>query len=218
MIKILGKIPNPVYLAVSGGIDSMTILHFLLQGKREVIPCFFDHGTETSKKARTFLTSLLGSSLKIGEIEGERNKEDSLEEFWRNERYSFFNQFPHIVTCHHLDDVIETWLFSSMNGNPKLMQYRSVKRIHPFLLTTKADIESYAKRHDIKYSVDMSNFDRHFPRNRIRHEIMPHVLEINPGIHKTIARKVKQKYVEQEQWFKEVIGDFLEECLKENEV
>ena len=55
MIKILGKIPRRVTVACSGGIDSMSVVHFLLQGKRSVDLAFFNHDTLHSRKAEDFI-------------------------------------------------------------------------------------------------------------------------------------------------------------------
>jgi tRNA(Ile)-lysidine synthase len=48
--------------------------------------------------------------------------------------------------------------------------------------------------HNVPWIEDDSNADTCYARNYIRHEMMPHVLKINPGIHKTIAKKVTDDY------------------------
>jgi tRNA(Ile)-lysidine synthase TilS/MesJ len=55
MIKLLGKIPNTVTLACSGGPDSMAALDFLMRGRKRVKVAHFDHGTEHGSKARKIL-------------------------------------------------------------------------------------------------------------------------------------------------------------------
>ena len=55
MIRIIGKIPYNVVVACSGGIDSMVVTHFLLQGRRKVKLAFFDHDTIHSKHAQQFV-------------------------------------------------------------------------------------------------------------------------------------------------------------------
>lgn len=236
MLHLLGGdllgtvIVPPIYLAVSGGVDSMVLLDFFLRGKKPVVPCFFDHGTETSKKAKEFLLSRIPElkvpypgkwpklELTIGTIQKEKEKDQSWEEYWRIERHNFFKQLPHhhVVTAHHLDDAVETWLWGAMHGQPKLMDYDNGLVMRPLLLTTKAEIISYAKKNKVKYIVDESNDDTSFSRNLIRKEIIPLALKVNPGIHKVIARKIKEKYEKVNQEQREVMGEFLQACLDED--
>ena len=115
------------------------------------------------------------------------------EEVWRERRYKFFDEFTDmpIVTCHHLDDCVETWLFSSLNGTGKIIPRKRNTVVRPFRLTRKRDLELWAAMHDVPHIEDDSNKDTCYSRNYIRHVMMPHVLRINPGIHKTIATKVR---------------------------
>jgi tRNA(Ile)-lysidine synthase len=61
----------------------------------------------------------------------------------------------------------------------------------PFRQTRKRDFEMWANLNNVPYLEDDSNTDTCYTRNYIRHKMMPHVLQVNPGIHKTIAKKVK---------------------------
>ena len=133
MFRIIGKIPRRVTVACSGGIDSMAIVNFLLEGKRKIDLAFFNHDTIYSRKAEEFLKRFAGSKelhLVVGRVKGSKGKK-SLEEFWRDERYNFLESLnsPYIITGHHLDDVVETWLFSSFHGNPKLIPLKRNKNI-----------------------------------------------------------------------------------------
>ena len=143
MIRVIGKIPNKVTVACSGGIDSMVFTHFLLQGRRKVDLAYFDHDTGHSKKAQQFVEEYAEKNklnLRIGKVKGYKGSR-SLEEFWRDERYDFFNRINsnYIITCHHLDDCVETWLMSSFHGLGKLIPFqRSSKIFRPFLMTEKS--------------------------------------------------------------------------------
>jgi len=120
-------------------------------------------------------------------------KGESLENFWRNKRYDFFKNAREdrvVVTCHHLDDVVETWLFSSMHGNPFLIPEARDCYVRPFLQTRKTAFQKWCDRKDVSYVEDPSNCDTRFMRNFIRHEVVPKVLVVNPGIHKSIAKKL----------------------------
>jgi tRNA(Ile)-lysidine synthetase-like protein len=194
MLKLLGKLPNPTYVAVSGGVDSMSVLHFLrtgMNGQRKVIPVFFDHGTETSAKALVFLTEHVRNFISQ-KIAATKSKDQSWEEYWRDERYKFFHSLDApVITAHHLDDQIETWLFGAIHGQPKLIPYRNGNVIRPFLLTTKSDFIEYAETKFVSWIEDDTNMEYAHARNRIRHEIVPEALLINPGLHKVIAKRVR---------------------------
>tara|TARA_B100000085_G_scaffold283356_1_gene313853 strand:- start:18001 stop:18612 length:612 start_codon:yes stop_codon:yes gene_type:complete len=195
MIRIVGKIPHTVTIACSGGIDSMVVSHFLQQSKRKINLAYFDHDTFHSKKAKKFVEEYANhNSLELvtGKVKGFKGRK-SLEEFWRDERYGFFNSIKSdaIITCHHLDDCVETWLMSSFHGNPKLIPYKRGQNIYrPFLLTAKKDIIEYASRKNVKWIDDPSNQHTNFMRNHVRKNIIPHVLKVNPGIRKTIRKKI----------------------------
>jgi tRNA(Ile)-lysidine synthase len=78
-----------------------------------------------------------------------------------------------------------------MHGQGKIIPYRHHNVIRPFRLTRKRDLEMWANLNSVEYLEDDSNKDTCYTRNYIRHEMMPHVLRVNPGIHKVIAKKVK---------------------------
>ena len=214
MIHILGEIPRRVGVALSGGLDSIAIYDFLTRdGKRDVIPFYFDHGTEHGKQARNFVISHVNKHLSrikpsfaaktvtfnyASDNDSKRNNE-SQEEYWRRIRYAFLDETAEqydidIITCHHLDDQVETWLFSSLHGTPKLIPYRRKRIIRPFLTTKKADLESWCKRHDLKWIDDPSNKDTRFMRNFIRLDLMLKAKHVNPGIQKTIKKKVLAEF------------------------
>ncbi len=79
-----------------------------------------------------------------------------------------------------------------MNGNPSIIPYRRNNVIRPFRLNRKKDLELWAQLHGVPYIDDPTNVDTVFTRNYIRHELMPHALRVNPGLHKVIKKKVLQ--------------------------
>jgi len=196
MLHILGKIPYRVTVACSGGIDSMVLVHFLLNGRKKVDLAYFNHDTQHSKDAEQFIKRFAGQhklNLVVGRVKGNRKPRESFEEFWRNERYKFLESLgsTHILTAHHLDDVIETWVMSSLHGQPKLIPYsRNDKVFRPLLPTSKQQILNYAKGHQVPYLDDPSNMSSKYVRNLVRNEMMDLVLKVNPGIHKTIKKKL----------------------------
>lgn len=195
MIKLLGKIPDKVYVACSGGIDSMAALSFLNNGKRNVAVAHFDHGTEHASKAQGFVEEYCvknNISLVSSSVTRRRSPDESREEYWRNERYSFFKSLDApVVTAHHINDVAEWWVFSSLHGEPKLIPYKNENVIRPFLLTSKQELSRWCDYHNVPYVKDPSNQNLAYMRNLIRHRIMPHCTKVNPGLTKVLVKKIK---------------------------
>lgn len=194
MIRLLGKIPTEVVVACSGGVDSMAAVDFLCRGGRSVKLAFFHHGTDDSENAEQFLREYCKQNnlkLIVGKISRQIDGHESLEEFWRKERYAFLDSIDStIITCHHLDDVLETWIFSSAHGAPKIIPYRRNKIIRPFLLNRKAELQRWAQRHAVMFVNDSSNNDIRRTRNYIRHKVIPVYIGINGGVYKVMRKKV----------------------------
>jgi tRNA(Ile)-lysidine synthase len=199
MIKLQGKVPRKVYVACSGGVDSMAALDFLKR-KHDVFVLHFNHGTDYGFKALEFVSNYcadndIGFLTNVTGQEREKQARESQEEYWRSIRYDWLERCTErqIVTAHHLDDCVETWVWSSMHGTGKIIPYsRNERVLRPFRSTRKRDLELWANLNNVPYIEDDSNKDTCYTRNYIRHEMMPNVLRVNPGIHKTIAKKVKE--------------------------
>lgn len=185
----------------------MAVVDFL-SANHNITLLFFDHGTETSSDAKEFLTGFVEErnsifksrpnatkmDLVIGNIQRNKYKSESQEEYWRNQRYDFFHSFEDqkIITCHHLDDCVETWIWSSMHGEGKIIPYSNQNVIRPFRLTRKVEFVNWCRRKNVPWIEDESNNDVKYMRNFIRHEMMAKVLVVNPGIHRVVGRKVEQ--------------------------
>jgi tRNA(Ile)-lysidine synthase len=192
------KVPRSVYLACSGGIDSMCILDFLRKGRKDVTLLYFNHNTPHGNEAESFVRDFAeknGISYHIGSISLERGKSQSLEDYWRQERYNFFDNFTDapIITAHHLNDCVETWLFGAIHGNPKLIPNRRGNYIRPYLQTSKETILHWTEKNKVEYIQDESNFENDHARNIIRNEMMDSVLKVNPGIEKVIRKKLMNR-------------------------
>lgn len=224
MINLYHKIPNSeVAIAVSGGLDSMALLHFVLMGKtkagrnkdgaKDIKVLHVNHGTPYAPKAEDFVVNWCrknGVSFEVLKLDKTENKGDlSWEEFWRNKRYDWFSKFTcPVMTAHHLNDVAETWIFSCVNGTPSLIPYNHKNVIRPFLLTPRKEIEEYVSNKKIDYIEDPSNYDVSWNRNRIRHNIIPEVLKVNPGYMKVLSKKMKERMNKEAKnnYFNEVIS------------
>jgi tRNA(Ile)-lysidine synthase len=194
----LGKIPASVAIACSGGTDSMAILDFVKRSNRDITVAHFDHQTPFGTKAYKFVKQYCKShnlKLVVGELQSEKPKDESWEEYWRNERYCFFESLDMpVITAHHLDDVVEWWTFTSFHGNPMLIPYSRNQTLRPFLTTTKEEIWNWINRKDVPYLLDPGNFDEKYMRSLIRKNIIPEALKVNPGLRKVIKKKVIKDY------------------------
>jgi tRNA(Ile)-lysidine synthase len=205
-MKLLHNIPHTFfYVACSGGSDSMVLVDFLLNNpKNNFGLAFFNHETPYCNEAFNFVKNFATEyNLKFvySSISKPKNKNESTEEFWRNERYKFLESLNvPVLTAHQLDDVVETWIFSSINGQSKLIPYRRNNIIRPLLLVSKTEINNWINKHHIAYISDPTNSDISFNRNFIRNIMMPNILKVNPGIHKTIRRKLLQENLNNEQF------------------
>ena len=123
-------------------------------------------------------------------------KGESPETFQRKHRYVFLNRFNDhpIIMCHNLNDNMESWVFGSIIGQPKLIPYRNNNVIRPVMLNSSSNILSYLKQHDLKWYEDKTNTDVLIPRNRIRLNVLPEMLLINKGFEKTIKKRILIKY------------------------
>jgi len=195
MIKLAFRLPRKLTVAFSGGIDSVAAAHFLANN-HDVSLAFFHHGTQDSEKAELFVRDFskkFDLPLTIGYIKSFRPKELSLEEHWRNERYNFLeNVDDYVVTAHHLNDCVETYVHSAMHGTIKTIPFHRNEIVHrPFLLNRKYEFENYVQRKNLSWIEDSSNFNLKYTRNFIRCELMPNVLKVNPGINTTVSKILK---------------------------
>ena len=193
MIKVQFRLPKQLAIACSGGVDSMAIVDFLRR-KHDVKLIHVNHNEGNSDKAEQIVTDYAkkhGLKCEVHKVETDKPSEMSWEEFWRTERYKVFIKEPlHVVTGHHLDDCVETWIWSSLNGIGKIIPYANRNVIRPFRLTKKEDFINWASKFDVPFIEDDSNQDMSFTRNIIRHQLMPVALKVNPGLHKVILKKI----------------------------
>jgi tRNA(Ile)-lysidine synthase len=198
MINISYTIPRSVTVAFSGGVDSVATADFLRKN-HDVKLLYIDHlDAATSQELEMALhyAELWQLPLSIRKIYSKKPAECSQEEHWRNERYRIFHEVKQaVITCHHLDDCVETWVWSSMHGCGKIIPATNKNVIRPFRTTRKAEFVSWCVRNNLRWAEDASNADTSYIRNYIRHNVMPHVLRINPGIHKTIRKKILQEEI-----------------------
>ena len=195
MIKLLFPLPKEITIAFSGGVDSVAITDFLSR-KHKVTCAFFHHGTENSERAFEFVTKFCTNRnlpLLVGMLTSQKPADLSPEEFWRNERYKFLEPLGDVVTGHHLDDVVETYLWACMHGTPKLIPRFRNNVLRPFLTTRKSELIDWCKRKGVSWCEDTSNTDTKYTRNLIRHNLLPTALQVNPGLHSMVKKLVEKQ-------------------------
>ena len=202
MFHLLMKVPRKVCIAVSGGADSMAVLDFL-KNNHDVTVAHFNHGTPHGSIAQNFVVeyahrhTLKMYTRHIDDFGPRMPKGVSKENFWRQRRYDFFDHATiaadgsreALVLAHNLDDAVETWLFSTINGRPDLIPSTRGNIIRPFLLAKKSLLRSWCVRKEIPFLDDPANNELAHPRVRLRNVIIPEILKINPGIYKVVAKK-----------------------------
>jgi tRNA(Ile)-lysidine synthase len=122
----------------------------------------------------------------------------------RNARYKAMAGLGAIVTGHHLDDAVESYLYNCFNGVPQYLpipletdypQYR-IKVLRPFIISEKSYILEYIKNNNLERFVveDETNIDEKYRRNWLRHNIIPQINDKGYNL-KTIVRKKYLDYV-----------------------
>lgn len=196
MIRVSLPIPDRVVVAFSGGVDSVAVVDFLSR-TRSITCAFFHHNIPEDDGALAFTGDFCASRnlpLVVDFLTEPRPADISPEEHWRNCRYRFLDSFEDtVVTGHNLDDCVETFLYSSLHGAPKVIPPARNRVIRPFLTTTKAEFLDWCKRKELSWYEDPSNQETNHMRNYIRHQLMPHALHVNPGLYKTVKKIVERK-------------------------
>ena len=207
-----GMFPPPggtILCAVSGGRDSVCLLDYLWRLGQErgfsVAAAHLNHGMRPTAQRDEELVRRL---CRQRDIPFYTEKVDvyalcgawrlTVEETGRRARYEFLRRTAasigaaFIATAHHREDQAETVLLQLLRGTgPQgLAGIPPVREgiIRPLLDTPRAAIDAYIAAHDLPYVTDETNLDTHYARNRLRLEIMPQLLTINPSAPAHICR------------------------------
>jgi len=202
----LASLPDvPLLVAVSGGIDSVALLHALVAAGRKPIVLHFDHGWRTESAADAIWVRNLSRRLGLKFITGKRRpgrKSEMREADARAARYRFFAQIarklktPHLVLAHHADDQVETFLLQLLRGSGAGGQGMAATSerdgliLHrPWLGVWKKQIAAYARRKKLAWCDDATNRDTRHRRNLLRHDILPHLRKkIGPHVESNLWR------------------------------
>ena len=195
MIKLTVPLPKRITVACSGGVDSMAVVDFLSR-KHDIAIAHFNHGTQHGERAFKFVADYCADNnivMFVGFCRTEKNTKESQEEYWRRERYDFLKDLGPVITCHHLDDCVETYIWSALHGTPKVIPLTRNNVLRPFLTTRKQDFIYWCESHNVPWIEDESNKNSRYTRNYIRNELMPHALRVNPGLHTLVKKIVEGK-------------------------
>ena len=189
-----------VLAAVSGGRDSMVLLHLLLQWKKrlkiEVAALHVNHqlrGPDSDadevfvrRICREWNTPFFSRKVDIRKVAAEGRL--SLEEAGHQVRENIFIQvrrrekFDVVATAHHRRDQAETILMRLLKGagveGLAGIRLRRPGIIRPMLFAGDEQIKNYCRLHNIAFREDKSNTDRRFLRNQVRHQLLPQVEQI----------------------------------------
>ncbi|GAB1393753.1 hypothetical protein MASR1M60_19170 [Rhodocyclaceae bacterium] len=195
---------NRITLALSGGLDSIALLHASIETQRtgqlqfalEVV--HVHHGLSPNADAWAAFCQAhaghYGLSCKIVRVEVERGSADGLEGAARRARHAVFQKLDcdWILLAHHQDDQAETMLFNLMRGSGLAgaagMQERNGRLLRPWLNVSRAEIECYALDNALVWIEDESNADEQFSRNYLRARIFPALRARFPAGPRNLAR------------------------------
>jgi len=197
-------LPEKYYVGCSGGVDSLSALYWLRRNKDKLLGAiYFNHRSDFGDKSELVVKDFCNKhniKLIIGRLEGEKPKDKSKEEWWRDQRYAFFDTVEPldvpIILAHHMNDAMEEYLMACIvRGFRGTIPYARGRCIRPFLGWQKQDIYKYARENNLDWIEDPSNTDTKYKRNMIREKLVPVALELNPGLHKIVKRLIKEEKV-----------------------
>jgi bifunctional protein TilS/HprT len=179
---------DTLVVSVSGGSDSMALLHMLMTMTYQLVVVHFNHQKRSASvdeanlvaqfcKDRDIPFHYYTLEISLGNF---HHRAHELRTHYLNE-VATIHKTPYILTAHHLDDLFENILIKLTRGS-NLLGYAGMQRIHkknkyiylkPLLYVTKQAILAYISKHKIAYLDDESNEEHTYLRNRYRHAIVP---------------------------------------------
>jgi len=199
-----------ILLTVSGGLDSMALLHlFHLSGfSIEVAHCNFNLRGEESNGDEQFVKETcdaLDISFHCKHFDTETYSQlegVSIQMAARDLRYTWFeelrreNQFDYIATAHHQDDQVETLLLNLSRGTGLKGMHGILPKqgylLRPLLFASRASLEMWMESKPYKHREDSSNVSVKYSRNKIRHQVLPVLKEINPSLSNTFQENTER--------------------------
>ncbi|WP_270182892.1 tRNA lysidine(34) synthetase TilS [Alkalihalobacillus sp. CinArs1] len=222
-----------VVAGVSGGPDSVALLHYLNKLGLKLIAAHVDHKLRGAESAEdlSFVKRMCereGIQFESASIDVEKYKKEkgvSTQVAARECRYDFFHQVMNkynatsLALAHHGDDQIETMLMRQVHGSISGLSGIAVKRkfasgllIRPLLGVTKEQILSYCEEHSLPFRIDPSNESDNYMRNRFRKQVLPFLKEENPNVH-VRYQLYSERMQSDEDYLMELAGSRLDEVI-----
>jgi len=189
---------SKLLVAISGGLDSVVLANLFHELNYEIAfaHCNFQLRGEESDADETFVKTLADTysvavfTKKFDTETFANTQKLSIQVAARNLRYEWFQeiasefQYDYILTAHHQDDALETFLINlsrgtgleGLTGIPE----RNGSIVRPLLPFTRSDIMAYAEKNNLQWREDSSNASTKYLRNKIRHELVPLLKELHP--------------------------------------
>lgn len=166
-------------LAVSGGIDSVVMLH-LFKDDKDAVVLHFDHGIRSSSAEDCAFVEELAKEYGLPFVSKRAELgENCSEEQARAARYGFFKSLlespeDKIYTAHHQNDLLESVVINLLRGTGwrGLAPLRDQDLCRPLLDWNKTDIYKYATEHKLRFRLDQSNNEDKYLRNRVRQRLL----------------------------------------------
>jgi tRNA(Ile)-lysidine synthase len=207
--------PARIAVALSGGLDSMVLLHLAHEAAQAAgLPLFafhVHHGLSPNADRWVAHCAAAAAALGVGfdhrDVTVEKGR-SGIEAAARKQRYAALGAMCRahavdlLLTAHHLDDQAETILLQLMRGSgpaglsgmdaanraPTLLGDDALVMARPLLGVTRAELEAFAAQHHVAWVEDESNSDPRYTRNALRHQVMPVLAQAFPGFQRRIAR------------------------------
>ncbi|MBC7331422.1 MAG: tRNA lysidine(34) synthetase TilS, partial [Synergistetes bacterium] len=201
-----------------GGVDSVVLLDLLVN----LAPLYdlklhvvhLDHGIRDidSYEDSIFVQELAlryGLGFTMGKIDARvRERGESVEEGARRLRYSFLRRCldelkaHKIALAHHADDQVETLIMRILRGTGPSglcgMRPKNPPYVRPLLNLWRSEIEEYALEKGLSYRVDLTNYDTHYFRNKVRHLLFPLLEEYSPSFKEGLLRLSELMWIERD--------------------
>ena len=230
------KYGDSVVLGVSGGPDSMALLHLMTRLKKaldiEVVCAHVNHNTgrpgqfEEQKFVERFCkqNNIVFETLTIDDY-----GDDNFHNEAHSKRYNYFDKLvkqynaKYLLTAHHGDDLIETILILMIRNSTwrgysvfsKVVKKNGYKIVRPLIQVTKEEILEYNKKNNIKYALDSSNFKDVYTRNRFRKYIVPQLKKEDINVHKKFY-KFSKTLLEYNEFIDKLVNSKIKEIYPNN--
>ena len=200
---------SKILLAISGGIDSVCLADLLIRSgyNVEFAHCNFKLREEESDQDEIFVSDLANKNkIPFHHISFDTNhyalsNKLSIQMAARELRYEWFEKVrreisaDYIAIAHNQNDNIETFFINLINGTGlkglRAIQNKNNFIVRPLMFASRNQIGEYVKSKSLNFREDSSNKSKKYQRNKVRHDLMPLLKQINPSIENTIADEIE---------------------------